>query len=730
MPRASKEAIARNRETARLRATAHRTGNRDEYNAQKRKYKANNREHVNEVKRMLYRDSTIAQEARMFIGWDGEGYTNWVGHVDGPPERKHHYMLFGCSVESGNPLVGVDLSTQSLLDYILDIERRYPDAIHVGFSFKYDVNMILGDLSTRHLRHLADYGMTHWRGYRIRYIPGKMFTVSRGNKARGEKVISATIFDIFGFFHSKYTTSLLKFGVTNEQEITRITEGKDERSKFTYSNMDYVLRYWQDEISYMPALMNLLRDACYDAGLYITRWHGPGALASYLFNKRGVKEWMSHDVPAEVQIATRYAFAGGRFQPWKCGLLHLDVYTADINSAYIYAFSLLPRLDNGRWRRVNPASIDRENLAHFGLYRISYDASPRKEKPSGLDPFTRIHPLFHRDNRGSIFWPARTEGWYWSPEARTVADNPDARFLEAWVYDDDGSRPFQWVDTEFNKRLALQHTGNPTEKTFKWALAAMYGATAQRVGWDRKRRLPPRTHELAWAGFVTSWCRAEMFTVGYECWKRNALVSIDTDGVTSTIPFDPDWVARGVGEKLGQWKLEKFSGILYWQTGIYWLKNTDGEWATYKSRGIKRGSLDVSVALDVLGKANFDRRKGRVTNPKITTTRTKFIGFKDALNRRGGMDQWRQWVDFTTESEFGKNGPNGHRVLFCRKCKNPDLDIMHDISQFCISSVLSTPHYLPWLEQQDGMSDNIIEMFDSEDDELAIFRVSDERDHL
>jgi hypothetical protein len=55
---------------------------------------------------------------------------------------------------------------------------------------------------------------------------------------------------------------------------------------------------------------------------------------------------------------------------------------------------------------------------------------------------------------------------------------------------------------------------------------------------------------------------------------------------------------------------------------------------------------------------------------------------------------------------------------------------MHDISQFCISSVLSTPHYLPWLEQQDGMSDNIIEMFDSEDDELAIFRVSDERDHL
>ena len=53
------------------------------------------------------------------------------------------------------------------------------------------------------------------------------------------------------------------------------------------------------------------------------------------------------------------------------------------------------------------------------------------------------------------------------------------------------ARPFEWVHSEFDKRLQLQHEGNPAEKTFKWALAAMYGAFARTVGWDQKRRCAP-----------------------------------------------------------------------------------------------------------------------------------------------------------------------------------------------------------------------------------------------
>jgi hypothetical protein len=691
MPRASDEAIdldrKKSRERSRLRREAINTANREEHLMERRKYEANNRTHINEQRRLRYGADVEAFANRPFIFWDGEGYTTDDG--------SHHYMLFGCSHYPDDPIVDPDLSTKACLDYILFVESQYPDAFHVGFAFDYDVNMILGDLESRHLKHLAEYGVTRWQGYRIAYIPGKMFRVTRGNERRGEEKISATIFDVFGYFHSKYTTSLLKFNVANEAEIEAVTAGKSKRGNFTYEDIEYVKAYWKAEVSFGPMLMDKVRDACYDAGFFITQWHGPGALASYVLRKRGVKEWMSKDIPPEVQIATRYAYAGGRFQPWRCGLYCHSVYTADINSAYIYACSLLPNLATGRWRRIVRGDVDRSKLASFGLYHIRFDAGFDKMRDNHRrGAFEEIHPLFHRDNRGNLFWPARTDGWYWTPEAKTVADNPDAEFLEAWIYDDDGTRPFGWVTEEFDKRLQLQHEGNPAEKTFKWALAAMYGAFARTVGWDRKTRQAPRSHELAWAGFITSWCRAEMYKLAYHSWRHGGLISIDTDGVTSTVPFKDEWLDRGEGEKLGQWKLEEFTGVLYGQSGVYWLMDMSHKWTTAKTRGIRRGSVQFSEALAAY--------RG---NWVIEKTQTKFIGFKQALKLKGGLaENWRRWEEVPVKTRIGRPSNGMHVPMWCIKCRAPKSHQMHVITHLGpLSGIESFPHTLPWLEEQPEM---------------------------
>lgn len=711
--RSSDAAIARDRDKSRERARLRRQSDRDEYNRQHAKYISNNREQVREndrlwrqEDRLRYGETLDKLSDKPFIFWDGEGYNDSDGY--------HHYMLFGCSHYPDSPLVGSDLSTKACLDYLLFVESEYPNAIHVGFVFDYDVNMILKDLPARNLKHLADYGVTHWQGYRIAYIPGKKFTVSYGSKKRGEPRLTVTIYDLFGFFHSKYTTALLKFGVATKQELEAIMAGKDERPNFTFADIEYVKKYWRDEISYGPPLADCIRDACYDAGLFVTQWHGPGALAAYILRKRGARQYMSKDVPIEVQNAIRYAYAGGRFQPWRCGLFCHDIYTADINSAYIYAFGLLPRLDNRRWIRVVARDIDRTRLAHFGLYHIAFDAGTDKTKDNHQrGAFEEIHPLFHRDKRGNIRWPNRTDGWYWSPEAKTVADNPDARFLEAWIYDDDGTRPFEWVFTEFDKRLELQRLGNPAEKTFKWGLAAMYGACARRVGWDRKNRKPPASHELAWAGFITSWCRAEMYRLGYECWKRGGLVSIDTDGVTSTVPFDAAWLERGQGERLGQWKVEQFAGIMYWQSGFYWLLDAAGSWSTAKTRGVKRGSLEVDAALAAY--------EADPKSPVIRQTQTRFVGFKEALNRKDGLKAWRRWVQRDFVTKMGSGSTSYHVSLFCRKCRTPDADMMHVITHLPQTTGMeSEPHRLPWLEDQPELPGT---------DQLIIWD-SDEADHM
>jgi len=724
--RISAEAVARDREASRLRAAARRANNPEDVKTYNRQYHAKNSERINELRQLRYGADVERLLERPFIGWDGEGYTDyheeldlvWAGdrereaiQKENPPVgRSHHYMLFGCSVFPEYPLVGIDLHTKAILDYILYVESQYPDAFHVGFSFGYDVNMILRDLPTRTLRHLADYNVCHWQGYTIRHIPGKWFRISRG---RPPNHITVTIYDVFSFFNSSYVTSLLKFSVATREELERIMRGKDKRGFFALEDIGYVRRYWQDEISYMPLLMDRVREACYDAGLYITQWYGCGALAAYILRKRGVRQWKSKKIPLEAQIGIQTAFAGGRFQPWQCGLYAKRVYTADINSAYIYACSLLPRLDNGHWVRMPVGMVDRRNIARFGVYHISYDVrkapDERQEHPNGR--FPSIYPLFHRDDHNRVSFPGRAEGWYWSPEAQLVADDPRAEFLEAWVYDDDGSYPFQWVSLEFDKRLALQHDGNPAEKTFKWGLAAMYGAFARRVGWDKKNRKPPGSHELSWAGFITSWCRAEMYRVALECWKRRGLISIDTDGVTSTVPFDVAWLDRGVGENLGQWKLEEYAGILYWQTGFYWLLDDDGKWSTAKTRGMPRGTVDASVGLAALA-SSYYRSKDDKQHAEFTRRRTSFIGYKAALNR-GNMKLAFRWE--TNDQTVKMGGGSAYRHMVCKKCRNPELEMMHTLFQVPPITYINTPHRLPWLEEQPGMHPNILEMEDIED---------------
>jgi hypothetical protein len=649
---------------------------------------------------------------RPFIGWDGEGYNAFVGHVDGPPDIEHRYMLFGNSV--GQCRKAIKLTTGQCLELIIQTKLAHPKSPFVGFAFEYDVNMILCDLQWTHLNLLAATNHCRWKDpltglrYRIEHIPHKWLKVS----SRG---VVATINDCFGFFHSSYMAALNKYNVGDPEQRARIQAGKNRRGHFTWADIAEVESYWRDEISLFAPLMDHVRDATYSGGYYITEWYGPGALAAYLLRKCGAKQWHSRSVPKEVKYAIRVAYAGGRFLLSQCGLYLGDVYTADINSAYIYACSLLPRMDRGKWLRKRPDEVDSERLPRFGLYHISFDAGPEwadMARTAGIpEP---PYPLFHRDKDGTLRWPRKSTGWYWTPEAELVLDYPGTKILEAWVFDDDGSYPFRFVHETFARRLALQKAGDPAEKPFKWALAAMYGAFARRIGWDQETRKPPSSHELAWAGYITSWCRAAVHKPAMDAYlkgKSRGLISIDTDGITSTVPFDLSSLCNGVGENLGQWKLEHYTGILQWQNGIYWLRDEKGVWQDPKSRGVPKGSIPRAAAMEALAAADFRVRP--IVHARITIPKTAFIGYRQAL--RGQFSRVRRWI--TSDQKIIMGGdPNGKAFHFygqCIKCLNPDLadrnDIMHTVSLTAPRfSTESCPHRLPWLEEQPTLTDNMI----------------------
>lgn len=598
---------------------------------------------------------------RRFIAWDGEACIGENGY--------HPYSLFGWGNEPHEHIIGYDLSTMACLQHMMTA----PAAIHISFSFGYDVNMILKDLPHAALEMLRETGWTRYRGFNIHHIPRKWFQVTY------EKV-TVKIFDLFSFFNGSFEKAINDYEIGTTDERTRVASGKADRSVFEYIHMDSQIRpYWSTELRLMVDLANRLRDIIYGAGFKIKSWHGPGALASYQLTKHKAVEYKSGlNTPKEVLEVSRYAYFGGHFEPFKAGFYDGSVYAADINSAYAYTISRLPSLANGTWNHVlGGRDIVADTRCGFFHLRFAL-ANPTPNFPM---------PLPHRSKNGMVSFPPITEGWYHSAEAYNLRNESCVEFVEAWIYDDDGSMPFAWVNDMFHERLLLQQAGNPAEKALKWSLASLYGATARRVGYDKKTGKPPKFHDLTWAGMTTGECRALIYHASLGSARTGDLVSIDTDGILATVPFDPNTLPNGEGNALGQWKLTEYTGLLYFQSGIYWLRDHNGEWLPPKSRGIPRKKLPFDLAYEALQ-----------DNKPISINQHSFIGYGLAAQRN--WKDWRKWVDDERDYVFGGNGKRFHNPDMCEPCgKGVGLATgLHTLATLPPREVVSYPHSLPWLD--------------------------------
>lgn len=636
---------------------------------------------------------------RPFVAWDGEGWTDGDG--------VHHYCLFGNS--SAESIEGESLSTDECLDLIV---RANPRSIHVGFSFGYDVNMILRDLSWRQLGHLKRHTWVVWNGYRIEHIPGKWLAVVRGHWEENQWVSmghTVRIMDIFSFFGTSFVASLKSWDVGTVEQVERIKAGKDKRGDFSLGDLDSIRRYWAEELELLVALAAKLRSILSSAGINPKSWHGPGAVATFLLCKHGAKEYLDKELRREVLVASQYAYAGGRFETFRAGLYEGSVYSADINSAYPFVLSRLPDLRKGTWQRVDvPADmVERafDPRTRMGLFRISFDLSGSIVRDADLKG--RPFPVFHRDTRGMISFPRAVSGWFHLPEARIlmseeIRGNCPVHYTlhEAWIFEDDGTYPFKWVEDLYEQRRIWKRDGNPAERAAKLGYNSIYGKLAQRVG--GKDGAPP-WHQLEYAGAITSGTRALL----YEPMARQfeGLIAGETDGIYSTQAFAD--LPNGEGDALGQWKVDHYDGILFLQNGVYWLRK-GSEWLPPKSRGIPAAHLDVHRALDSL-------RSGQ----SLRASQTTFIGYGLALMRHG--KGWRRWVESEKEFVFGGNGKRSHG-LGCSSCRNgrdlshglhtlyPRITNPEPVSTGKHSSWESQPHYLPWMRlqmerSQDGGSD-------------------------
>lgn len=612
---------------------------------------------------------------RMFIGWDGEG------------PQDTGYSLFGNNL--GYKIKHPFLLSEECLNLILRVGSDHPYAIHIWFGSNYDVSMILEGMDFRRSKILWDYNRCVWHDYEIEHIPGKWMKVTKDG-------VTVKIYDIFSFFGTGYVPALEKMDIGSKAEIELLKAEKARRSEFLWSEIDEIENYWTLELNLMPLLANKLRQLFLRYGYDLKSWHGPGSVAREALKKHKVKAAMG-EPPIEVKVARRLAYAGGRFEMVRGGHINMQIYNADVNSAYPYYATKLPNLAKGQWRRTRKF----EGANKFGVYEISYDAGPKDA--------SRIYPLFRRLHDGTVIWPNRVTNWYWTPETELVTNDPCAHILDGWVFDEDDStdRPFAWIAEYYERRLLLKKIGDPLEFTVKLIINSVYGQLAQRSGYNKKTNMPPPYHQLEWAGYITSGCRAAVYKAAISCGDK--LISIDTDGIYAMCPVD----GLDYGKELGQWEAAEFDAGIFWQSGVYNLRKGD-DWIKGKTRGIPKGSYSAEVLLKCLDNGM----------QPLTITRKAFTGFGAAL--ASDWDKRNTWNDAPHIMEFGGSGKRYHNKVFCRRgntCHNGVHDFLASPigTPGKVDNYLSEPHYIPWLRNNPEITANkhIV------DSEMLIFEADD-----
>lgn len=576
--------------------------------------------------------------ARPFIAWDGEGITL--------ASSEHLYT----SLQSSSGVSLHDrygLQSHVIFDALCDEKKRLGQSpIHVIYGGGYDFNMFLGDLPYASVEKLYKTGRVYYGEYVLSWLPSKYLRIKR--RSDGAVIL---INDVVSFFQKTFVAACDEYLGDRFIERELIVENKAKRGTFTHADQATVDKYNTAELENLVLLMTELRERLNKVGIRPSRWDGPGAIAVALLKREGVKSAMAV-APEPVAEAGRYAYAGGRFEVFQHGA-HKGVWEYDINSAYPTALQYVPDLTRGQWARTKAAPKDEYT---FGVYQVMYVA-----KPGGFkDP----QPFWTRSHKGAIKYGYNLTNWYWAPEIKTAQayvrkHGGKLIIKDGWrfVPDKTAAKPFAFVLDMYLLRQALKAAGDGAHIGVKLGLNSLYGKTCQRVGAKldpvtNTWRVPPY-HQLEWAGYVTSFCRARL--LGAVLDRLPDVIAMETDAIF--VRGEPlEGVAEGTG--LGEWESTYFDSLAYGQSGFYTGVSNGKE--IIRTRGIDRGNLTGSDLTDVIANSGV-----------LEASVTRFIGAGMAL-QLNDWNKWRRWITSDKNVNMEPTGKRVHRPEMCCKCDAQD----------------------------------------------------------
>ncbi len=559
---------------------------------------------------------------------------------------------------------GKPLATLEIFDWICSLPRK---VILCGFAFGYDCTQILRELEQGRRKDLfvdkrldrygnptdihalrarkSDYTYINDQ-FGVVYLPGKYLRICRlerrmtTNPGDGlqwstlhpVKGSVRTIWETFGFFQKKFSIALADFDIGTPAERKLIQRNKAERASFARMTRG-VRDYCKLECALEARMMETLRAACTACGIKPADWSGAGRLAEAMHRDHGTmtKQRLHTWVPSGVLGFAQAAYYGGRFECVHVGRIRKPVYEHDINSAYPAAMLKLPCLEHGTWEYCSADQISelyrRDPKALF-VAQVAFDHSRNSNGPLCGLPFRK---------GGSLSWPMKGQGVYWSVELRSAARlGARYQFGTGWRY---VTRcecvPFDWIKPLYEARIRM---GKSTAgKPIKLGMNSLYGKLAQRVG-------NPRFGNFIWAGLITAHTRAALNEA--IATAPSDIVMIATDGVYSLSPLE---VPNGKG--LGEWEtyLEKPAclhkeGLFLLQPGLYWGPNLK---AVLKTRGVSPGFFAHHAVRSKVERAwaKYAQAGDQSAKPPVVPIKLRLFGGIRLSTARGDFYLAGKWLD-------------------------------------------------------------------------------------
>jgi len=491
------------------------------------------------------RNKRIDRDLKPVIGWDSE--TDYNGNIWLLANSENRYILYPD------------------LDMILTFmfNKKYRNTLNLFFNLQFDISVILKMLPNDKLIEIVDTGETKYKGYKLKYIEKKYFSITHQKN-------SVAFFDIAQFFAGfSLQTASVEF----------LNDSKNVVEKEEFSNPQYIKKHQKELIEYCLKdceLTKRLGDYLFkmfkDVGVVCNQPYSTAYLSQVYFIKKCDIPKFS-DVP---YIAQKYAFEayrGGRFEIRLRGMYNNPLYKYDINSAYPEQIADLIDIRRGEWVEVEKYS----KKAYYGYYYIEWTPKNNLE----------WQPL-PVQNKGVIIFP-KAKMFYWVTKkelelAKTLGKVKVCRGVE--FYPNEIIYPFKKeIEKMYNNRLELKKQNNPLQYVLKILMNSFYGKMIQRVNNTTGNLFLP-----VYATEITANTRIKIFNALKRYNKE--IIAVFTDCVISKSPLD-----LPVSKELGEWDLEIYDRGLFIQSGVYHL---EGKQSISKFRGFSTG---ISL-LDLLKNIN------------------------------------------------------------------------------------------------------------------------------